>query len=500
MFRRQFLLTNRLIEATVNWKHSNLDFTERNLHLYSHPDLEINHVRLQDRLIVLIGYLIDPFDPALSNEDILNRMINVSDLNGLFKETENLSGRFAILYCDSKGIYMFHDATGFREIYYCFHQGEIFCGSTPDIINKYAHMELDTEQSIKEFINSREYRYSGFWVGIRTPYRNIFHLMPNFYLDLDKRTFQRYWPDKGRSEIKLEEGVDLMARILKGTMLCAAKRYYLHQSLTAGYDTRLLLAAVKDMKDQVKFFVNRTCTTTNQVADIKIPCKLAAKFKFDLEVVETENINVDRDFWNIFIKNNVFAREKHLKVFYRAYTKGYDHTHWVTGTFGSEILRIAFPFKKKRITCSDIAKRFCYNNYRYVVNSIEDWLKSTNEFYSETGYNLMNMFYWEQYTGTLHNLSGSEGDIVREEIRPFNCRKLITTYISLPDKYRYRDYPKGYLMIIKALWKEILDVPIAAYVDSPSYWFKKALRCLGMELVVDNFYNYCKSRIAYHGK
>ena len=493
-FRRQYLLSNFNIEKIDNWKYLNIPSAKQNLNLYYHPDLQITHLQLRDRYLVLIGYIIDPFHPDLSNVEILSKMLNLSSLQDVLTETENLNGRYAIIYCDSNNTCIFHDVTGFREIYYCFLKDEIYCGSTPNIINKYANLELDKDNSINEFINSGEYKASGFWVGTRTPFQHIYHLQPNFYLDLDKKMFFRYWPKHKRVEINLKEGAHLMAKILKGTILGAAKRFELHQALTSGYDTRLLLAASKDIKSQIKFFVNIVNQLTLKSPDIIISKKLAKRFNFSLEVVDINNINnIDESFRNVFYNNNVFAREKHIRVFYDAYKKKLDNTYWVTGTFGSEILRIPFPFRKRRISSYDIAKRFNYSNYSYAINSIEDWLKEAEEVYNQYNHNLFNMFYWEQFNGNIANLGASEGDIVREEIRPFNSRKFIETYISLNDAHRYRDNPQGHLMVIKILWKELLDIPISPYINSPRYWFKRIFRFLGVEVLIDNIYNFLKT-------
>lgn len=447
---------------------------------------------------MIIGYIIDPYNPEFSNTDIIANLINKNSLKDALLEAEDLSGRFVIIWGDEKNICLFHDATGFREIYYYLSSSTIFCGSTPDIINKYAGIEQDKDESITEFINSAEYRSSGFWIGNGTPLKHVYHLQPNFYLDLLNKGCLRYWPYENRKEIDIKEAARTMAQILKGTMFCAAKRYVLHQALTAGYDSRLLLAAVKDHTDQIKFSVNKVQHTTNRVADIKIPRLVARKFNLDFEVVEIDNERVEADFREVYFRNNVFSRELHLPVFYDAHRKGFDNTYWVTGSFGNEVLRIIFPLKKRNITSLDIAKRFNYSKYSYAVHAIETWMNEAREVYNKYGYNLVNMFYWEQFTGNWETLGGSEGSIIREEIRPFNCRKLITTYISLKDKYRYKDHPVGHLMTIKYLWKDLLKVPVAAYINLPSYWIKRISRFIGLEITADRIYNSIKNRILYN--
>ena len=496
-FRRQYLLSNTTIEKIDHWKHILIPCKKQNLNLYYHPDLEITQVKDQDKSVVLIGYILDPFHPDLSNADIIGKMIHLGGLPDVLKETENLSGRFAILYCNDGNTCLFHDATGFREIYYSFLNDQIFCGSTPNIINKYANFEFDRDVAINQFIHSGEYKTSGFWIGTRTPFPQIFHLLPNFYLDLDKKEYYRYWPDENRKEVSLKEGAAMMAGILQGTMLALTKRYTLYQALTSGWDTRVLFAASKDVRYQINFLVNKINHLTDKSADIRIPRRIAKKFNIKFEVIDFKGIQVDDQFRNTIYNNNIFARDTHIRVFYDAYRKKQDAAYWVTGTFGNEILRIAFPYRKKKISALDIARRFNYSNYSYAIDSIEAWLNDSAEAYLKYGYNPLNLFCWEQYTGNMENLGASEGDIIREEIHPFNCRKLITTYISLNNKYRYKDYPLGHKMIIKVLWEELLQFPIDPHTEHTIYWFKRGFRFLGIELIVDRIYYFFKNSLYY---
>ena len=194
-FRRQYLLTSVDIDRPEDWRHIKIPHAKHKLILNYHPDLEITNVDSKDNSLVLIGYIIDPFHPIQSNREILERLICSKGIHQLIKETENLSGRYAILFCNATVTCLFHDATGFREIYYSFREDEIYCGSTPNIINRYTNFEIDKDSSINEFFNSPEYRTSGFWIGTRTPFKHIHHLLPNFYLDLDKKMHYRYRPD-----------------------------------------------------------------------------------------------------------------------------------------------------------------------------------------------------------------------------------------------------------------------------------------------------------------
>ena len=85
-------------------------------------------------------------------------------------------------------------------------------------------------------------------------------------------------------------------------------------------------------------------------------------------------------------------------------------------------------------------------------------------------------------------LSGSEQNIVREELRAFNNRELISTYLSLKDNCRHRDYPLGHVRIIEMLWNDLLKFKM----DIPRYGLKKFLRAFGLEILTDRIYQRIK--------
>jgi hypothetical protein len=495
-FRRQYLLSNVPIEKIDGWNHYEIPNKSQNYNLYCHPDLEVTTIESQDKNIVLLGYILDPYHPDLSNAEIISRLVKLNNLQEVFKETASLSGRFAIIYSNGKDAFIFHDATAFREIYYSFSNNKVFCGSTPDIINKYVHAEKDDDPAIIEFHKSPEYVKLMKWMGTRTLYKGIYHLLANNYIDLNAQSYHRYWPSEKRQSIGLKEGARIMAEILKGTMTAAVKRYKLHQAITSGYDTRLLFAASKDFISKIKFSVIKARDLDENKVDTIIAKKIAEKYKLDFEVVEAYKLNVDPAFREAYFKNNILARERFLKFFYFAYTKKYEDTYWVTGIFGNEILRISTPYSEKKSTGYMIAQRFDYDKYSYAISSIDDWLKDAEKACHDYGYNVMNLFYWEQYIGNWGNLSASEQNIVREEIRPFNCYKLITTYLALDDKYRYRDNPEGHKAIIDVLWKELNEIPYF-HVNLRIDRTKKFFRFFGLERILDNFYYWLKDEFVY---
>jgi len=95
------------------------------------------------------------------------------------------------------------------------------------------------------------------------------------------------------------------------------------------------------------------------------------------------------------------------------------------------------------------------------------------------------LYQWEQDNAHWASLASSEQDIVREEIRPFNNRRLIEIIWSLDEKYRYQYNPIIYSKIIDILWKDVMKIPLN---PSTKTYFYKLLRVLGIEREVYRYY------------
>ncbi len=494
-FRRQYIFANKEIKAPREWNRLKIQRDSVKWHLYGHPDLEINHAKKKNLELLLLGYFIDPENPELTNSELLKKISLLGDFNSIIRATDNFNGRFVLIYSDKKSLNIYNDATGFREVYYYLQNNTVCCGSTPNIIAQYYKTEKGSNREMSIFFTSKAFNNGErVWIGDDTIYEGVKHLLPNHYVDLVNKSCIRFWPYKEFSRTELKDAVNKISEILKGTYNGAIKRYKLHQGLTAGWDTRLLLAASKDHVNNIYYYVNKAGDMTEKSFDIKISRKLSDKFNVPLNIIDIPDNKIDESFSEIFYSNNVLARSKLINVIYLAYKNKLDDTVTVSGTMGNEILRILFRIdKNKKVNGEMIAMKLNYGQYKYVINSVNNWLEETLPAAQKLNYNIMDLFSWEQVFGNWGALSGSEQDIVREELRPFNNRNLLSTFSSLDDKYRYKDYPLGYINIIKYLWKDIMKVP--AYRSGASgHLTRQILRFFGIEQKTEQFYRRIKSK------
>lgn len=490
LFRRQFLLSTKEIQFDSSWKKTKLKKYTRNCTIYSHPDLEITSASNTEAQIHLLGYVLDPHNPDLLNQDIVNNLLNKS-FDSLAAATDFLTGRFVLVYSTSDTIKVLHDATGFREICYYKDNAEFACGSTPNIIAKYHSVQRDDDVEINRYFNSPELNnQERKWIGARTIYKGIVRLLPNYYVELPKNEVHRYWPREERKIIELNTAVKIAAKILTGTYESAIKRFNLDQTLTSGWDTRLLLASSRKYAHKIPFYFLRGFKSDAGLAespDYLITKAIAEKYNLSIQYVVIENLKVDEEFEKIYYENNVLSRPKLLKVYYTAYLNKLDNVMTVSGSLGNSLLRLPGGINRSSEQAEVMARKFKYDKYPFVIDSINQWMESTRHL-TKKNYNIMDLFDWEQYSGNWGNLSGTEQDIVRDELRPFNNRELITTLGYVHDKYKYRDYPLNYTKTIELLWPELLNFSN----DISHYKLKKALRKINLEQLADRLYHTIK--------
>lgn len=479
LYRRQFVFTNKSITGFESWNRDVIVHRTNTWNLLHHPDLEFLRRKGSYSEIVLLGYMLDPEKPDFDNSRILDELLGYHSFTNLLKGIDKYNGRFALIWLNENNVRLVNDLTGFREVYYCYLGREIVCGSTPDIVAKVLDLKSTGDQSILTFYNSKEFAESdNTWIGNKTMFDDVFQLMPNHFLDAETGKTTRFWPDEHLEILDVDVVAEECAAIIKGTIAAAINRYPVHMGITAGWDTRLLLAASKEFKDKIFYYVNKPSDYQRVPWDIKIPVRLADKLGLDLTIIEI-GAQVDQEFRDVFYQNNVLARNKLLNVFYEVYKRKWDHTYTMSGSMGNGLARIYMRMPADiEITGRNVSRFAHYHKFDYVVNALNEWIGEVKELCAKTRVDIMDLYQMEQENSHWGSLASTEQDIVREEIRPFNNRKLVQLFWSLESRYRYQYYPVIYIKMMKILWKEVLKIPINPTKKSILY---SLLRLIGIE-------------------
>jgi hypothetical protein len=459
LFRRQFLLGPKPFAPTQYWSCIQLP---HGLQLSIHDDLPFVSESHEEVTATLIGIAIDPHNPQHTESDILHSLIiRASDIATLIDATAPLAGRWVIIFQNPSDTYLFTDPCGFRQVFYYSDGQQFWCGSQPEIIRANHQMSLATDKDLIDFLTNPVFaRRDSAWAGAKTVYDQCLHLLPNHYLSVYHLKSIRFYPSNPIPIKNTAEVVESSGLILQGIMAALTKRYNICLALTGGWDSRILLAASRDVCEHIEYYVYRSSIPGSN-PDVWVPKRLAKELNINF-VVRSPADELPGWFVSILSQNVTGARV--LPPTYHYYDKLVRGEKRINiTTIGSEICRNFYDkcckINPKEMYSADLAQIFGYEGVSFVAQELNEWRKGIDCELLE-GLNMIDMLYWENRLGNWAAQSPAEQDIAIEELSPFNCRLLIETLSATPRHLRAApDYPLQ-KELMQYLWPEVLSAPI----------------------------------------
>ena len=471
LYRRQFVLSPKELNDYSAWdKYYLLD----KYVLYAHPDLVQTEHADRKKRIILLGDMYDPMNKTYNNLDIISRVIKNDNLNKIIESTFQYAGRFAIIVVIDSLVYIFNDASASRKVFYTTENESVWCASQPHVLAEYCNIPKTENKKALSFYQSEKF-HSHDKVNIvnNTIYDSIKQLLPNHYLDVQNKKHVRFWPTKKNKLVSLNEGVEQGAKILSGIISSANERYELMMAVTAGNDTRLLLAASRSVSENIFYYINKIPRYHEKHQDLVIPTRMFNKIDLKYNILEFSKEVNDDEFKKIYSQNNLFAHERNLPLIYNVYYKRFPNKINMPGRF-SDIARNFFNTYRKNITPELLAKFWDYAGIEYVIDEYGKWLSTAGDIAKKYNYNILELFNWEERNGNLYTAFQVDKDIAQEEFTPYNCRRLMEVFLSVPNKYRDIHTNIYFRAMIKHLWPELVTIPFNPNLEKyTSYYLKK---------------------------
>jgi len=472
LFRRQFLLGPKEIYVADNWHCYNV---LKNQFVITHPDLTVYKAENKNNSISLIGYILDPYHTSYDNEEIVRYLVKASsNIDDLFDHISVMGGRYVIIaHIDNKSI-IFNDPVGYRQIYYSIdEEGHIWCASQPGRIGE--AIERGEDEEIKNEINKLDLfkNTNEYWLpGELTIYRNIYHLMPNHYLDFNKKKVYRFWPKIKYESVSLNDIIKDSSKLIQGILKSAANRFNIAFSVTAGADTRVLLAASKDIADEMHFYTHTRPDLDENGIDISIPKKILDDIGLEHHIIKFHE-NMDDNFKHYFYRNTQMPRvlkgmNAHtLYQYFKKINKEMLVCNGEIGGIAKRFYRLPYflPLNGKVLSILTLMP-----GSRSIEVSFDRWLKSA-KIAQEHGVHILDLLYLEGRIGNWSTMTTSEYDIAFDSLSPFNCRKIIQNVLYAPKKYRKSGAYYIHKALIQHMWPELLEYPI-----NPSVGIKNRIK------------------------
>lgn len=448
-FLNQFLLSDKVVPQLEDWPTVKVG---GNI-LYTHPKLEISVKQEANSQLILVGYWYDYRQPEKTNGEIINSLDILCSTDELLDQLQFMSGVYFVIWKTNDKIIIFPDFCALREVYIDKSSSSIVAGSTPNI--------LRIIRPVQDLIDDDFYRSPVFksrliWVGHYTYYKNIIRLKPNHYIDLSTGDIVRFFPNeklviKDVKEVALEAS-KIFPNLMKAVRYREKK---LMMGLTAGWDSRLLLAASREISTQLTYFVNIYAQASPY--DQKIPAMLAAKFNLTFLRLQFSNKNTLPSLaeYNKYLPN--VAEITLIKL--SDFSNLFGSYKTISGSL-SEISRNEFG-RIKNVTGKKLAALAKFPDDAFCIGVYNDWLNSNRDRFTSLNYQVLDMFYWEEVLANRLGKSITESHAFDTYIFPiFNCRYVITTLLSAHTSFRDKQNNILYTEIIKLLWNDVLSQPI----------------------------------------
>ncbi len=298
-----------------------------------------------------------------------------------------------------------------------------------------------------------------------TPRKSISRLLPNHYLDLDAWNSIRHWPTQNSLSTtqSTRESIRKITGLVKNTIQATAKKYPLTMSLTAGRDSRLMLACSKDILEKITFF---TLFKKKTEVDCHIAKLIGERFNLHHQLIQIQKPTESQIQHFLHItghsvsipKCEVNASLKHLgndhimftgmaaPVGKAKYSKRWDRNDEIVNA-AQIINRLAIPFKTDDFLDA-------------ITPKADQWLAGLSGFKTK---HIMDLLHIEQRNGCWGAPQTiGDADISLSNIWPCNHRKIYSLIMNLP--LEYCKQKKMHVDIINNEWPELLELPLNSYV------------------------------------
>ncbi|WP_254536806.1 hypothetical protein [Halomarina litorea] len=435
--------------------------------LRTHPDLRYSAVETGGTSVGISGRVFDPVGGVADTDTILAtlaRRLGESD-DRFFDYLDRLSGRFVLLAEAGERAFALQDATGNHALFYDDDDPERCVLAThPGLV---AEMGGYRPTGGAAAIRSAD---APWFPGAATPYAEVKLLTPNTLLTLPENAVRRFFPRERLPENPLTDDlVADVADVFRTSVELLDRDNDLSLSLSAGLDSRLSLAATRDVSDDVYYTTWVTGDGDEEVATVEELSENVGVEYTPTDLSETP----DDSFADCFTTNTAgMSRPNRCRNAYNLFHRRRP----AEGTVGirSNVAEIARTFYRDRfrflpdeVDAEVLAKLYGFESQTaYVQAMYEDFIDRAEFPRGDVhGYDVYDLFYWECRIGCWLSLWFLETSIAQEEISLFNNRYLLKKMLSV--EYEHRRSNELFYRVIGELWPECLDIPVNPH-EEPS--------------------------------
>ncbi|TCK18162.1 hypothetical protein DFR30_1431 [Thiogranum longum] len=366
---------------------------------------------------------------------------------------DRVGGRFVCIIADGDLQRLYLDAAGSLSCVYSNQHG--IMASTPELIlnEKSYYSDMD-----HDLVAKLDVSFHGWFPGGVTPHKSISRLLPNHYLDLRSWRQVRHWPEsKIEMTTSAEWTASKIADNIKASIRAVTNARKAYLPVTAGRDSRMLLACAKAELDRTKLVI---FVDIKENVDQYIVRKLESIFGLDVDYLPIAYASLEeRDQWYYEVGHCVGGR---ISEIYPTLRK-LDHKRIIMPGFGGEVGRAYYwsakDTRSTEITPEELLRRFHLPPHPVLRRALRGWLAEVSELLDT--FQLLDLAYIEHRLGAWGGPQTYGQVKFTDHIYPMLHRAIFKDILSLPPEYKAGNCLP--VDIIRKEWPELLNVPFNKY-------------------------------------
>lgn len=296
------------------------------------------------------------------------------------------------------------------------------------------------------------------WIpGPLTAHEGLARLLPNHYLDLADWRPVRFWPRPDfATGCAPEAAVEIVAERMQGFIAAAADEARVGVTLTAGFDSRMVLAASRSVAGRLEYFTftpPRPGLDQIRAGELATRLGLAHRLMPLVAATPAEQEAWDRAVGHVITHPN---RQAHPSL------RPLDHDLILTGIRGetgrARLYRHDWATIDTRpATVSLVLSRLGQPQDPELVAALEPWLAGIAHLPTSL---VLDLAVLELFFATLWRPAQCAEAL---ELLPFADRAVQTAFLSVPPEAKGED--RLFVAAIRAMWPEALDLPVNRFGD-----------------------------------
>jgi len=362
---------------------------------------------------------------------------------------ESHAGRFVLLLLDWSIV----ASESLASVPVVFDRERNIVASSPFLLQSFDDPIPDDELADVVRINE-----TGLWFLFgATPHARAERLLPNHILDLRSWQQERQWPTGPLGRAPEPELIEQIAWTIERTIVAAAAGSELNQSLTAGGDTRVMLACSRSVLDRIHFFTVAQPDLVGR-ADSMLASRLASRFALDHQVLRWRRHTLD-DQRRFMIRTGALAGEARGSRAGPTYALLGDERPYVSGIHE----RASLGWRpgdgpETRLDGAELLRRYSTPLHPRLVAAASDWLANLPGLDTVDA---LTLFGTEMRLGSWGGaLTTAYPDAYTYTLYPFAHRSVLGAEMQMDlERRRFGAYRED---LIRTRWPELLDFGINA--------------------------------------